>query len=99
MEQEVKTKSEYKEILLSVITETETLCKQFPQINMYRSILNQLQYIYKIIFVEKRMPTKKDAEPLTLGAIAIKNFEYEEDPYARKLINIYGNFDDYDELI
>ena len=98
MKQEISTKLEYEKLIYETIEETQELIKQFPSMSIYRNILEQLKYIESIVITERRNPTKKEVEPVTLGSIAIKNFEYEFDPYARKLINVFGNFDDFEDL-
>jgi c-di-AMP phosphodiesterase-like protein len=88
-----REKEEYLTKLFGAITETEDLVKRFPQLYIYDSILNQLLYIKNILVDQGRIPAPDELERITLGAIAIKNFDdYSgvQDPYGQMLIRIYG---------
>lgn len=63
----------------------------FPNLTIYSNIYNQLKDIHKEIIEEKKMFTKtKVFDRYTLGTIAVKNFDSENDPYAIKLMYIFG---------
>lgn len=92
-----RNKKYYTKIVGIAIEETERLLKQSPEITMYSVILNQLIDIKEniidnnIVFSESELYRR-----YTIGAIAVKNFELENDEYAQKLSDVFGGTFDYD---
>jgi hypothetical protein len=94
-----RTQAHYKEILDAVTTETELLKEKFPDLMMYKSILEQLLDIKKIIVDENKVLSEDDIyDRYSLGAIAVKNFSLESDEYAQKLSDAFGGIFDYYEM-
>lgn len=87
---DIETQDQYFAVLKEAIQQTEEYIKHYPEINMYQSILNQLVFIQNVVMIERRIPTEDEVEKLTLGSIAVKNFDYENDPYADLLMDCYS---------
>jgi|GEM_PF-92372 len=91
-----KMRQVYRDTLNLAIQKTEELMKLFPEISMYHSIYNQLldidEKIVKndIVFSENELYKR-----YFLGHLAVKNFDYENDEYAKLLIDIFGGAFDY----
>ncbi len=91
-----KMRQVYRDSLNLATQKTEELIKLFPEIPMYHSIYNQLldidEKIVKntIVFSENELYKR-----YSLGHLAVKNFDYENDEYAKLLIDIFGGVFDY----
>jgi hypothetical protein len=94
----INSKKEYIEALNDALNQTLVLKNEFQEISVYRSIFNQLVFIKAIIVDRNQIPNEEEIESLTLGSIAVKNFDYNDDPYAKLLIEIYGNIDIYESM-
>lgn len=91
-----ETKAYYREILDATTSETERYVRKFPEISMYENILSQLQDIKEKIVVEQIVLTEDEVfERCSLGAIAVKNFDLENEEYAQRLSDIFGGAMDY----
>ncbi|WP_312076431.1 immunity protein Tsi6 family protein [Chryseobacterium sp.] len=94
-----RTKKYYREIINSALLETEKLLKMSPEIIIYQSIYNQLADINEkiiknhIIFSEDELYNR-----YSLGALAVKNFDLDNDEYAQKLSDSFGGTFDYNEM-
>lgn len=91
-----KRRQVYRDTLNLATQKTEELMKLFPEIPMYHSIHNQLLDIDEkliknnIVFSENELYKR-----YSLGHLAVKNFDYENDEYAKLLIEIFGGTFDY----
>ncbi len=91
-----KMRQVYRDTLNLATQKTEELMKLFPEISMYKSIYNQLLDIDEkliknnIVFSENELYKR-----YSLGHLAVKNFDYENDEYAKLLIDIFGGAFDY----
>lgn len=86
-----ETKIEYRNILEVTIKETVAIEQRFPQLPLYSSILNQLLAIEREIVLNEQFYTKEMImDKFSLGAIAVNNFDSDNDPYAEKLMYIFG---------
>ena len=94
---ENKTKSYYKQILKDTIVIVDDLLVTEPDV-LTQNIHDQLLDIQKNV-VENAMYTEWEQinERYTLGAIAIKNYDEDEEMYQR-LCDIYGGAIMYSEL-
>lgn len=93
--QEVKTKKEYLNLLYKVIEESRLLANNNPSIKIYLSIYNQLTDVS--ILLNKGIVLKKEEiyDRYSFGAIAVKNFDCDEDLYGRELQDLFGGLFDY----
>jgi hypothetical protein len=94
----IVTRKQYFEILKEAILQTEKYIQVYPELTMYKSILNQLIFIQNIVVNENRVPEKEEIDRVTLGSIAVKNFDYEHDEYADILMDCYSKFLRYKSL-
>lgn len=94
-----RTQKHYKEILEAAIAETQLLKDKFPELIMYKGILEQLLDIKKNIVDENKVLSEDDIyDRYSLGAIAVKNFSLENDVYAQKLSDVFGGAFDYYQM-
>lgn len=98
MQDVISTKKDFSEVLEDTIEQTSALCADFPEIKIYNSVLAQLQFIKKVIILEKRKPTEEECDSIMIGNMAVKNFEDEMPEYSRKLVELDYYFEFYDEL-
>jgi len=97
MYSQLKTINDFSNLLNSAIEETNGYIKQFPEMMIYKNLLQQLQFVKKVIIEESRKPTFYETNSTYIGAIAIKNFE--NNPiYSEKLKIISYVFDEYKEI-
>lgn len=94
-----RTKKYYREIVNLVTEETRILIGMSPEITIYLSIFNQLLDIHKNI-IEKGIVFSEDElyAKYSLGALAVKNFDLENDEYAQKLSDSFGGTFDYSQM-
>jgi hypothetical protein len=82
----IQSKQEYREILDKTITQTEEYVAMSPTMGLYQVILKQLTYIKDIVVEKGRIPTQEEKEMISIGPIAVRNFDdYGDDPYSRAL--------------
>ncbi|GAB2700570.1 hypothetical protein GCM10027037_26760 [Mucilaginibacter koreensis] len=95
----ITTKASFKKMINETIEETENLKNKFPEISMYNTLFLQLIALRSLLVEQKLIVSKTDIdEQFTIGAIATKNFDYEHDLYAQKLVRIFGAALRYNEL-
>lgn len=93
------SKQDYREIVSQAIIETGKLLEMSPEMTMYHSIYNQLIDINEkviknsIVFSDREIYGR-----YSLGALATKNFDIENDEYAQKLSDSFGGMFDYHEM-
>ncbi len=93
---EVQTKKEYRELMEEILIETHGFVVKFPQITMYKSIFDQLYDIKNTIIIQqKELDEDEIDERYNLGGIVSKNFDSENELYARKLEDIFGAASEY----
>ncbi|APW33465.1 immunity protein Tsi6 family protein [Prevotella intermedia] len=93
------TKSYYRWIIEQAIIETEELMQMSPTIIIYKSIYNQLVDLRTKIVLNNTMVSKFDLYRMySLGSIAAKNFDLENDEYAQKLSDSYSGAFDYHSM-
>jgi hypothetical protein len=88
----IETRQQYFEVLTDAIHQTENYISRYPELSIYTNILTQLLFIQNIVMNEKRVPQKDEVNRVSLGSIAVKNFDYENDPYADLLMDCYSKF-------
>lgn len=94
-----RTKKYYREIINIVTEETNILKKMSPDIRIYLSIYNQLIDIQDKIIVNSIVFSEEELyNRYTLGAIAVKNFDLDNDEYAQKLSDSFGGTFDYYQM-
>jgi hypothetical protein len=93
------SKQEFNNLLNETLIETDELRKRFAEILMYENLYKQLGAL-KNLLIEQKLTLSKDYiyDNFTIGAIATKNFEYEHEIYAQKLMRIFGTSLRYGEL-
>ncbi len=94
-----ESKKDYIEIIETTLLESHYLMKRFPEVPMYENIYNQIESLKKFI-IENKVDLSKDYvfEHYSLGAIAVKNFDSENDIFAEKLMFIFGLSYKYKDL-
>ncbi|QNK61051.1 hypothetical protein H7F33_10685 [Pedobacter sp. PAMC26386] len=91
MYKRVTTKKEYRNVIQETLLETEKLISKFPELSIYQDIRSQIMLIKEDVLIKQlRMTLFEIIDKYTLGAIAVKNFDLEHDPYAQKLSDIAG---------
>lgn len=96
---EHRTKNYYRKIISLATKETQILKEMSPVVVIYSSIYDQLLDIYEniiknnIVFTEDELYSR-----YTIGAIAVKNFDLENDEYAQKLSDSFGGTFDYFQM-
>ncbi|TWP28384.1 hypothetical protein ETU08_09065 [Apibacter muscae] len=95
---EVNTKKEYNLLILKVKKETEKLFYKYPEITIYKIILDQLIDIISSLKSNKKFTDNEIYKRYNLGAIAVKNFDCDEDLYGRELQDIFGGLFDYHQM-
>lgn len=91
-----KMKKSYRDTLNLAIQKTEELIKLSPEIPMYHFIYNQLIDIDEKIIKNTTVFSENELyKRYSLGHLAVKNFDYENDEYAKLLIDIFGGVFDY----
>lgn len=91
-----RTQTKYNKTIEEVILESKLLVKKFPEITMYESIYNQVLDIKMQIITNKMIFTELEiSNKYNLGAIAVKNFDLENEEFAQKLSDIFGGSIDY----
>ncbi len=94
-----RTKSKYNKIIAEAILETKALMEKFPEISMYKSIYDQIVDIQDQIIIKKIIFTEAEIfDRYSLGSIAVKNFDIENDEFAQKLSDIFGGSIDYSTM-
>lgn len=94
-----RTKKYYKEILNQTILQTKELLKTSPQIQIYHSIYNQLIDILEEVVKNNNVFSENELYArYSLGALAAKNFDLENDEYAQKLSDSFGGTFDYHKM-
>ncbi|MCQ4141562.1 immunity protein Tsi6 family protein [Chryseobacterium sp. EO14] len=89
-------KKSYRDNLNLAIHKTEELIKLSPEIPMYQSIYRQLLDINEKIIKNTTVFSENELyKRYFLGHLAVKNFDYENDEYAKLLIDIFGGVFDY----
>lgn len=92
---EVATKREYRGLLNSLAYETRELMNKFPEIAIYNSIYDQIINILEEINSGEALSEHDIYQRYSIGAIATKNFDCEEDIYGRKLQDAFGALFEY----
>ena len=95
----IKSKVEFNELLDQTIFETKELKDKFPKILMYKNLYDQLLSLKSELHSHNALSKAYIYEKYTIGAIATKNFDFENEIYAQKLIRIFGTSLRYYELI
>lgn len=85
---EIKTFAEFKALLGQTIEEAHAYEKKYPDMPIYGNIGAQLAFVKKILVDEKRKPTKEESDSISLGMIAVKNFEDDMPEFSEKLEKI-----------
>ncbi|MDI1257331.1 MAG: immunity protein Tsi6 family protein [Flavobacterium sp.] len=94
-----RTKKKYRETLEMALAETLFLTQRTPSMTMYKVIYDQLVDIKENIILKNVVFTEDEIfGRYNLGAIAVKNFEVEEDEYAQKLSDVFGGSIDYYQM-
>lgn len=95
----ITSKVQFESLLNETIKDTEEFKLRFPEILMYENIYMQLIAL-KSLLIEQKLDLDQEYidEKFTIGAIATKNFDYEYEIYAQKLIRIFGASLRYKEL-
>lgn len=96
--QEVKTKKEYLNLLDKVREESRILAERNPSMKIYESIFNQLSDVKRLldsnhIFSESEIYTR-----YSFGAIAVKNFDCDNELYGRELQDLFGGLFDFAQM-
>lgn len=87
----ISTKSEYRKVIDETLLETRELIQRFPELQIYKSIYDQILQIREDVLVRNlKMTLFEIIDKYTLGGIAVKNFDLEHDIYAQKLSDIAG---------
>ena len=92
---EVNTKKAYKDLLKSMLKETNDYLTRFPELTLYHSISSQIADIIHVIDENIVLEEQQIYDRYSLGAIATKNFDAQNELYARKLQDIFGGLFDY----
>jgi hypothetical protein len=92
-----ESKYEYTAVLNEAIKMTQKYVSELPELMIYKSILKQLLYVKSIVVDQDRKPTVKEVLPVTFGTIAVKNFDEDDEPYKKMLIDLYGDFERFSE--
>jgi hypothetical protein len=87
----IKTKTDYKDAVQWLIAATKQSLEISPPIYMYVILLRQLVFIENIVIKENRALDDKEYARLTIGRIAVKNFDCENEKYGYLLCEIHGN--------
>lgn len=95
---EVETQKEYRLLLDDIMKESKELVRKFPEVIMYKSILDQVLDIYEVIKKNKKLSEDQIYSRYTLGNMAVKNFDTEHELYGRKLEDIFGGLFEYFDM-
>ena len=92
---EVQTKREYRDLLYSLRIESKKLSERFPTILIYKSIYDQISDIINnldnnIVFSDEQIYSR-----YSIGAIAVKNFDCDNEIFGRKLQDAFGTLFEY----
>lgn len=96
---EVETKKEYRSLLKNTLEETNDYITKFPEIVLYDSISSQISDIINTINESIVLNQEEIYEKYSLGAIAVKNFDANNEIYSRKLQDIFGGLFEYWDMI
>ncbi|QNK64751.1 hypothetical protein H7F33_09845 [Pedobacter sp. PAMC26386] len=96
--QEVKTQKEYRELLYSVLKETQILINNFPDAAIYKIIQEEVSDILNIIENRGKLSEDEIYERYTIGKIAEKSFDSEKDHYKLKLQDVFAALFEYENL-
>jgi hypothetical protein len=94
----INNKSDFKKVLEQVIAQTSQFMEEYPEIGIYKNIYQQLHFIWKVIFEEKRKPKEEEFDAIMIGNMAVKNFENDYPEYGRKLEELDYYFEHYETL-
>ena len=94
-----RTKAYYQEIMAQAMAETDQLRRMSPDVAMYEVIYAQLMDLKEQV-IDRGMVIPRSVlyKRYSLGTIAVKNFDEEQDPYAQKLCDCYGGAIDYHKM-
>lgn len=92
---EVNTKKEYKDLLNELGRESKILADKYPEISIYKSIYNQIADIQSMIHHNIKLSENELYNKYSIGTIAVKNFDCEEDIFGRKLQDVSGALFEY----
>ena len=81
---QVNTMQEYTNLLFQTIEKTKQYIIAFPDLNIYKNLLQQLEFVKKIIIDERRRPNFTEVESTYIGSIAIKNLD--DDPIYAEIL-------------
>ncbi|ANF52011.1 hypothetical protein A0O34_16485 [Chryseobacterium glaciei] len=92
---EVNTKKEYNNLLSELSIESKNLADKYPEISIYKSIYNQIIDIESMISNNIKLSENDIYKKYSIGAIAVKNFDCENDIFGRKLQDLFGALFEY----
>lgn len=92
---EVNTKKEYNNLLSELSIESKSLADKYPEISIYKSIYNQIIDIESMISNNIKLSENDIYKKYSIGAIAVKNFDCENDIFGRKLQDLFGALFEY----
>ncbi|WP_312901930.1 immunity protein Tsi6 family protein [Chryseobacterium taichungense] len=92
---EVTTQKEYKNLLNELSVESKNFADKYPQVSIYKSIYNQINDIKNAISNNIRLSENEIYERYSIGAIAIKNFDCDQEIFGRKLQDVFGGLFEY----
>lgn len=95
---EVETQREYRELLTAVLEETQLLINDLQSVVLYKVIFKEVSDINELIAKKKKLSEEQIYKRYTIGSIAVKNFDSENDLYSLKLQDIFGGLFEYYDL-
>lgn len=96
--QEVQTKKEYLDLLNKVKEESRILAEISPAMKIYASIFNQLSDVKKLLDANHTFAEEEIYNRYNFGAIAIKNFDCDNELFGRELQDLFGGLFDYQKM-
>lgn len=96
--QEVQTKKEYLILLKKVKEESRILAETSSAMKIYASIFNQLSDIKELLDSNHTFAEEEIYSRYNFGAIAVKNFDCDNELFGRELQDLFGGLFDYDNM-
>lgn len=96
--QEVRTKTEYLILLNKVKEESRILAETSPAMKISASIFNQLSDVKKLLDANHTFAEEQIYNRYNFGAIAVKNFDCDNDLFGRELQDLFGGLFDYQKM-